>query len=255
MLDRNHSRLTVQGEDEHLVHEAAYLYLLSRFGEHLESKGLTRVHALALTGPRGAIALLLPSGGGKSTLALRALRADGVRILSEDRPLLDRRGRLHPFPLRIGINASDADQLPLGSVRRSRADGVPPEARTRPRCVRRPDRPSAQRLRHIVIGRRTLGREARLERVPKAAAIGALMREAVVGVGIYQGMEFILQRGLRDIIGKFDVALLRASAAPRALLARTCGAPPSETIANATGPRWSRYYASAGPRRLTALSR
>ncbi len=211
VLDRNHSRLTVQGEDEHLVHEAAYLYLLSRFGEHLESKGLTRVHALALTGPRGAIALLLPSGGGKSTLALRALRADGVRILSEDSPLLDRRGRLHPFPLRIGINASDADQLPLGSVRRLERMEFHPKLALDLDAFADRIEPSAQRLRHIVIGRRTLGREARLERVPKAAAIGALMREAVVGVGIYQGMEFILQRGLRDIIGKFDVALLRAT--------------------------------------------
>jgi hypothetical protein len=181
VLDRNRGHLTVQGEDEHLVHEAAYLYLLSRFGEHLESKGLTRLHALALAGPSGAMAVLLPSGGGKSTLALRALQVDGVRILSEDSPLLDRRGRLHPFPLRIGINAIDADRI----------------------------EPSAQRLRHVVIGRRTLGREARLERLPRAAAIGTLMREAVLGVGIYQGLEFILQRGLRDVVGKLDVALLQ----------------------------------------------
>jgi hypothetical protein len=211
VLDRNRGHLTVQGEDEHLVHEAAYLYLLSRFGEHLESKGLTRLHALALAGPSGAVAVLLPSGGGKSTLALRALQADGVRILSEDSPLLDRRGRLHPFPLRIGINATDADQLPAGSVRRlERMEFHPKLALDLDAFVDRIE-PSAQRLRHIVIGRRTLGREARLERLPRAAATGTLMREAVVGVGIYQGMEFILQRGLRDVVGKLDVALLRAT--------------------------------------------
>jgi hypothetical protein len=211
VLDRSRSRLTVQGEDEHLVHEAAYLYLLSRFGEHLESKGLTRVHALALAGPRGAVALLLPSGGGKSTLALRALQADGVRILSEDSPLLDRRGRLHPFPLRIGINATDADKLPAGSVRRLERMEFHPKLALDLEAFADRIEPSAQRLRHIVIGRRTLGREARLERVPRAAAIGVLTREAVVGVGIYQGMEFILQRGLRDVVGKLDVAVLRAT--------------------------------------------
>jgi hypothetical protein len=211
VLDHNRSRLTVQGEDEHLVHEAAYLYLLSRFGEHLESKRLTRVHALGLAGPRGAIALLLPSGGGKSTLALRALEAEGVRILSEDSPLLDRRGRLHPFPLRIGINASDADQLPAGSVRRLERMEFHPKLALDLSVFADRIEPSPQRLRHIVIGRRTLGYEAHLERVPRAAAVGALTREAVVGVGIYQGMEFILQRGLRDVIGKLDVALVRAT--------------------------------------------
>jgi hypothetical protein len=211
VLDRNRGHLTVQGEDEHLVHEAAYLYLLSRFGEHLESKGLTRLHALALAGPSGAMALLLPSGGGKSTLALRALQDDGVRILSEDSPLLDRRGRLHPFPLRIGINATDADQLPVGSVRRLERMEFHPKLALDLDAFADRIEPSAQRLRHVVIGRRTLGHEARLERVPRAAALGALMREAVVGVGIYQGMEFILQRGMRDVVGKVDVALLRAT--------------------------------------------
>jgi hypothetical protein len=211
VLDRHRSRLLVQGEDEHLVHEAAYLYLLSRIGEHLESNGLTRLHALALAGPRGAMALLLPSGGGKSTLALRALRSDGVRLLSEDSPLLDRRGRLHPFPLRIGINASDADQLPAGSVRRLERMEFHPKLALDLSVFAERIEPSAQPLRHVVIGRRTLGYEAQLERMPKAAAIGALMREAVVGVGIYQGMEFILQRGLRDVVGKVDVALLRAT--------------------------------------------
>ena len=221
MLDHNHSRLTVQGEDEHLVHEAAYLYLLSRFGEHLESKGLTRVHALALTGPRGAIALLLPSGGGKSTLALRALRADGVRILSEDSPLLDRRGRLHPFPLRIGINASDADQLPLGSVRRLERMEFHPKLALDLDAFADRIEPSAQRLRHIVIGRRTLGREARLERVPKAAAIGALMREAVVGVGICRGWSSFSSAGCATSSANSMWRCSGPRAAPRACRART----------------------------------
>ena len=70
--------------------------------------------------------------------------------------------------------------------------------------------PPAQPLRHLVIGRRTLGSEALLEHVERSRATGPLVREAVVGVGIYQGMEFILQRGMRDVVGKFDIALTRA---------------------------------------------
>jgi hypothetical protein len=211
VLDRDHSRLTVQGESEHLVHEAAYHYLLSRIGEHLESIGFTRLHALALTGGQGAIAVMLPSGGGKSTLALRALRDDDVRLLSEDSPLIDRRGHLHPFPLRIGVNATDADRLPEGAVRRLERMELHPKLALDLEAFADRIESSPQPLRHLVIGRRTLGREARLEPARRLGAVGTLVREAVVGVGIYQGMEFILQRGMRDVLGKAGVGMTRVA--------------------------------------------
>jgi hypothetical protein len=211
VLERDRSRLTVQGESEHLVHEAAYHYLLSRVGEHLEARGFTRLHALGLAGAQGGVAVMLPSGGGKSTLALQALRADGVRLLSEDSPLLDRRGRLHPFPLRIGINATDADRLPPGSVRALERMEFHPKLVLDLDAFADRVEASPQPLRHLVIGRRTLGRDARLEPARRPSAVGTLVREAVVGVGIYQGMEFILQRGMRDVLGKLDIALTRAT--------------------------------------------
>ena len=212
VLDRERTRLVVQGENEHLVYEAAYRYLVSRFGEHLERTGFVRLHALALVSGHGAVALMLPSGGGKSTMALRALRDGGdIRLLSEDSPLLDRRGHLHPFPLRIGINETDAARLPRGSVRRLERMEFHPKLLLDLEAFADRIEPDPQPLRHIVIGRRTLGRVAHLERVRRPAAVGTLVREAVVGVGIYQGMEFILQRGLGDVAGKLDVAFGRAA--------------------------------------------
>jgi hypothetical protein len=211
VLSDSGRRLTVQGESEQLVHEAAYLYLLSRFGEHLETRGFTRLHALGLAGGAGAVAVMLPSGGGKSTLALRALQDARVRLLSEDSPLLDRRGRLYPFPLRIGINETDAGALPPGSVRRLERMEFHPKLALDLEAFRDRIEPQPQPLRHLVIGRRALGRVARLERVRRTAAVGPLLREAVVGVGIYQGMEFVLQRGARDVLGKSGVALGRVA--------------------------------------------
>ncbi|MEK6278395.1 MAG: hypothetical protein AABM29_10330 [Actinomycetota bacterium] len=217
VLDRTGERLVVQGEDKHLVHEAAYHFILSRVGQHLEAQGLTRLHALGLAGAEGAVAVMLPSGGGKSTLALRALEEDGVGLLSEDSPLVDRRGRLHPFPLRIGINATDADKLPEGSVRRLERMEAHPKLALELDAIADRIEPSPQPLVHLVIGRRTLGRHAQLEPVRRTAAIGTLVREAVVGVGIYQGMEFVLQRGLRDIAGKLDIAWVRTACCAAAL--------------------------------------
>jgi hypothetical protein len=211
VLDRPSGRVLVQGEDEHLVHEAAYLFVLSRAGEHLDSLGLPRLHSLGLAGAQGGVAVMLPSGGGKSTLALRALRAEGVRLLSEDAPLLDRHGRLHPFPLRIGVNATDAALLPPSHVRRIERMEFHPKlvldlAAFADRIESRP-----QPLAHIVLGRRSLGREARLEPIGRHETVGTLFREGVVGVGIYQGMEFVLQRGMRDVAGKVGTALTRSA--------------------------------------------
>ena len=215
VLDRSSATLTITGEDVHLVHEAAYHFLLSRLGEHLDRIGLIRLHALALAGAEGAVAVMLPSGGGKSTLALRALEDDRVRILAEDTPLLDRHGVVHPFPLRIGINATDAERLPVESVRRLERMEFHPKLVLDLDAFRDRIEPSPRPLAHVVVGLRSLGRNASLEPLPRRHAVGTMFREAVVGVGVYQGMEFVLQRGMRDVAGKAGTAATRA---------RCCGA-------------------------------
>ncbi len=217
VVDRDSRRVTVQGEDAHLVHEAAYLYLLSHIGQHVESLGFMRLHAVGLVGQSGAVAVMMPSGGGKSTLAVRALKEPGVRLLSDDSPLLDRRGRLHPFMLRIGVNPTDAASLPEGDVRRIERMEFDAKlaldlASFADRVERRP-----QPIRHLVIGRHALGREPRLEQMSRASATGTLLREGVVGVGIYQGMEFLLQGGPLDVLRQVRPGARRAAACASAL--------------------------------------
>ena len=208
--DRRRGALLIQGEDSDLVHEAAYQFLLSRIGDHLDAIRMPRIHALGVVGAQGATALFLPSGGGKSTLALRALRDDDIRLLSEDSPLLDRRGMMHPFPLRIGINPHQADELPEGHVRRlSRMEFHPKLALDLDAYMDRVER-AAQPLAHIVIGERSLASSPSLEPLRRSAAVATLLREVVVGVGLYQGMEFVFQRGPGDIVGRARPALVRA---------------------------------------------
>jgi len=57
-----------------------------------------------------SIIVLLPSGGGKSTIALRILKENDFKLLSEDSPLVDKRGDVYPFPLRIGIMEGEAEE-------------------------------------------------------------------------------------------------------------------------------------------------
>ena len=207
ILDRRQGHATIQGEHPGLAHEAAYNFLLSRIGEHLDSRRLVRLHALGLSGPLGAVAIMLPSGGGKTTLALRALQDPGCRLLSEDSPLIDRHGLVHPFPLRIGVAAS----LPQANVRLLDRLEFHPKLALDLDAFKERVEPNAQPLRHLVIGRRTLGRKARLELISRRGAVGPLLREAVIGLGIYQGMEFVLQHGMRDVVGKLGILATRST--------------------------------------------
>jgi hypothetical protein len=217
VLDRNAGSLLVQSDDLGIAQEALYQFLLSRVGEYLDRKGFTRLHGLGIVGRQGAVAVMLPSGGGKTTLALRAIRDGSVKLLSEDSPLMDRRGRLHPFPLRMGINPTDAAKLPKGDVRRiDRMEFHPKFALELSTFADRIEsRPHD--LRHLVIGQRALGRGAVLEPLPRRAAVGPLVREAIVGVGIYQGMEWVLQQGMRDVLGHGRIGATRAACCAAAL--------------------------------------
>jgi hypothetical protein len=221
VLDRRRGRLELQGQDPHVVHWAAYQFLLSRTGDHLDRRGLPRLHGLGVATTAGAVIVMLPSGGGKSTLALSALQDERVRLLSEDTPLIDARGWAHPFPLRIGINVSDADELPSDGLRRIERMEFHPKLAVDLHAFRHRIASAPAPVRHLVIGRRSLGREARLERVPRHRATGTLLREGVIGVGVYQGMEFVLQRGMRDTAAMGGVGLARARACMAALARAT----------------------------------
>lgn len=210
VLERDRGVAAVQGEDPDLVREAVDCLLLSRIGEHLDGRGLVRVHAVGLSGSLGAIAVLMPSGGGKSSLALRALDDPRVAILSEESPLLDRDGLVHPFPLPITVDLADAtvsDRYPTRLVERlefhtRRALDV---EHYRERVQAEP-----RRLRHLVIGHRTLAARGRLEPLARHRATRSLLGAAVAGVGVYQGMEFVLQSGWSDVVRKSGTAGRRA---------------------------------------------
>ena len=178
--------------------------------------GLPRLHAVGMSGPAGAVAVLMPSGGGKSTLALRALRgrrreAD-LRRQPADRPP----GPPAPVPAARGREPGGRGIGAAGGRAPDRADGVPPQARDRRARVRRPDRDASRGRCATSCSAAARCRSCRRSSAPRGAAPSArCCAEAVVGVGLYQGMEFVLQRGARDVLGK-----VRPAGAARRVLRR-----------------------------------
>jgi hypothetical protein len=219
VVDTTRNSLVVQGEDEALVRRAAFDFILSRAGDHLDAIGLPRMHGAGLVGRQGAVVVMLPMGGGKTTIALRAVRENGVRVLSEGSPLIDRHGRLHAFPLPMWVRAYSeaAASLPAEHIRR--VNGVESNPRIlelaafADRIERRPTP-----LRHIVLGRRSLAEGARLEQLPRRAAVRSLMRDSIIGFGFFQGLEFVMRTGVGDLAGRLGTTATRVRCCTAGLL-------------------------------------
>lgn len=217
--DRRSRELVVRSTDDHLLHEIAYLFFLSTVGEHLDRIGVHRVHALGMSYHDEGVLVLLPSGGGKSTLALELLRRPGFLLLAEDTPLIDRRGRMLPFPLRLGIRADQETDIPAKHLRTlHRMEFEPKTLIDLDYVAGRIGSPAYPRL--TFIGRRHLGDVSRIVPIPRRRALRSLMSNMVVGLGIYQGLEFLLERSTAEIAGKVGMAGSRLYNAMR-LLQRT----------------------------------
>jgi len=211
-------QLEVWSEDAHLLHEIVYLAVLSRVGERLERRGIHRVHALGIERNGEAALFLMPSGGGKTTLALSFLCSEGPeRLLSEDSPLIDRRGRVLPFPLRIGV----AGDLPPGiaSEHVSLVERMEFEPKRLIALEAFGDRIATQDAlpRLVFVGDRLLGDGCRIRPASLAEGVRGFLRHMVVGVGLYQGVEFLLQTSFLDLLRKTPLLVSRVLRAAQVL--------------------------------------
>ncbi len=212
--------------DPALAEELGYLYLQSEIGRFLDQQGLHRVHALGLALPNGSSALvLLPSGGGKSTLALEALKNGGCQLLSDDTPLVDRFGNVHPYPLRLSFR-KDArlpqewrEKASVFERRRHGAKLLVPTAALPAHSLPRPG--EKFRPGFLVLGRRHGSRRhATITEISRLKSAGPMLRDLVVGLGVPQVAELILTKGARSLPGLAPTAASRMAAAS-AYLARS----------------------------------
>ncbi len=209
VFDRKNRRCEVYGTDLYLLREIVYLFILSTVGQYLDGRGLHRLHALAVSYRRHGILLVLPSGGGKSRLALELLREPGVRLLSEDTPLIDRRGHILPFHQPLGVRPDREADIPARYRRTVRRMEFAPKTLIDLDYFgdRIATEPAPADL--LLIGERNLGDVSEIVPLSRFRAFNGLVRYMIVGLGVYQGLEFLLERGLWESLGKVGVATSR----------------------------------------------
>ena len=203
--------------DAERLRELAYLAVLSRVGEALDRRGWHRIHALGFESRGRGGLLLLPSGAGKSVLALELLRSTGLGLLSDDTPLLTRDMRLLAFPLRLGFRpTADLGGVPERWIRsmRRRHYGVKRLVdfgffRERVKS----DIPAAW----LLVGERQDNAAPRIEPVSRVRAAGTLAAHLVVGAGIAQMSEYMLRPAPSELRPLLKIARSRLATALRLL--------------------------------------
>lgn len=212
IYDKKSSRCRIFTEDLELAHEIAYLTILSRVSELLEHRHLHRIHGLAVESAGKGTVILLPSGGGKSTLALFLLRQnDSFRLISEDSPLLTRDGKLLPFPLRIGVHPQNvpADVDPRFTRIDKRIE-FSSKINIDVRCFGDRVCRDPIQVSSLLLGVRSTGRGAQITPVPKRTLFRHLLMNSIIGIGLYQGLEFLLQKSLPESVRHMGLLFSRA---------------------------------------------
>lgn len=211
VYDRRRGRIAVSSDSVPLLHEIAYLSILSRVGDALDRKGLHRMHALAVSRQGRAALFMMPSGCGKSTLGLGLMQASaGLELASDDSPLIGRSGRVLPFPLRIGVLGTPPRGVPERFVQHMERMEFAPKyvvsmAAFEGSLARGELRPEL-----VFLAARSLGSDCQIRRTGLLTGYRACIRHMIVGVGIYQGLEFLLRSSVLDLVRGAPSILSRA---------------------------------------------
>ncbi|MGZ3688364.1 MAG: hypothetical protein ACXVBW_08700, partial [Bdellovibrionota bacterium] len=133
--------------------------------------------------------LLLPSGGGKSSIAALLAQDPAVKIFSDESPLVDRQGRLHPFPVRLALLPEVARALELNPEARLFRRKIYAAKQLFP--IARSQTAASAPVSFVLIG--VPGISPSVASVSKWRIFRALFLNAVVGLGLAQMSEHFLR--------------------------------------------------------------
>lgn len=219
IYDKKSSVCDIYSGDYELLHEICYMAALSLINEKLDKRHIHRVHGLGLAVDNKAVLILLDIGGGKTTLAMGLFTSgENIKLISEDSPLLNPQGEVLPFPIRIGVCPQEVPPaIPKKYQRYFAREESGPKILIdieyfKEKICHNPCQPSI-----IIIGRRVLGREPSIKAASKYLALKEFLKNSVIGLGLYQGIEYVFQKGPKEIVRKIPLGISRLNNALKAI--------------------------------------
>ena len=193
------------------LHEVTYLMILSLTGKKLDLLGLHKIHAMGAVVEGTAVIGMMDTGVGKSTLLAYLLTDSSVELLSDDCPLIDCHGRVHPFPLRLGLGLVPKDLAIKNASENIYHLERKFYGRKRLLCLSGLKNPVGRNYRKALIfqGRRGTGEDPIIVRKSPLHFFMALMKHMALGVGLPIIFEYFWRRGFSDFCTKAEIAFLR----------------------------------------------
>lgn len=215
-LSRDHAKLYAKDLDR--LHERTYLFILSRVGKALDLVGLHRLHAMAVVRNGKLYVGMMPMNGGKTTLLSYFLNEKSYSLLSDDSPLVDRQGRVYPFPIRIGFESNgkrpelfkSAPAYHLNRKEYGKKDLY---------CLDDLSIKVGGHYRDIILFRGYKGfSKARLVNISRLSLFPFIFEQGVIGIGLPILIEYFWEFGLWDFVKKTKIFCSRLLGLTRFLL-------------------------------------
>jgi hypothetical protein len=108
---------SVTSPDEELLYHYTYYLMIALVGKHLDARGFHRIHALGVSVAGKTALFSMPISGGKTTLGLALMEDPAVCLYSEDTPLIDGQGLVHPFAVRLSLRDGHGAVIPKQWIR------------------------------------------------------------------------------------------------------------------------------------------
>lgn len=212
-------------KNEKILYETLYLLILSRSGKFMDRKGFHKLHACGVSMGNKNLLFMMPSKGGKTSTFLNLIRDKSVNIISDDTPVIDRMGKVHAFPLRIGLESKkeiinnfpyikDEDVYEFERKYYSQKYLL--------NVTKLKNGVFTGNKNYLVAGFRSTNTEPYLLKVNKLIMLGQLKKHMIVGVGLPMILEYFLEGTLRDHIVNVKILASRAIAATRLILKSDC---------------------------------
>jgi hypothetical protein len=211
--------------DQDFLHEITYLLILSRSAKFMDGKGFHKIHACAVNINQKNIVFMMGSKGGKSTLFMELIRESEVSIISDDTPVVDRFGRIYPFPLRLGIEDKNKLYSYFPYLRESNIYKFKRQNFSEKYLV------STNELRNkvntgekniLIQGFRTTLNKPKLVRISKLKMFKFLMNHMVIGIGLPLILEYFLEHNIRDHVKNIKNLVSRLFSSVSLLLNSDC---------------------------------